>query len=113
MGFHGLLLLDIDLVSIDALFLIDLTFNHCFLNVLLVLDLIDFLSDFCRVQCGLLVGLLAELSLKILEQRLGADVNSGDLDSLEPDTLTFDDFEHLLDNGFSEQLAVRDHLSDR
>ena len=106
------LLLHLDLVNVELLFFSRFSFLLSNLEAILALDLIDLFFDLHLVERGLLSHGLSVVGLQVLEQRLRADGHIGDLDGLQPDAPALDHVKHLLVNGISQQLAVRDHLFD-
>lgn len=97
--FFSLLGLKLNLLLVDPLLLLLNTLllgNH---KIVFCLLLVELVLDLRAVKRGLAAHIFTELGLQVLEKRPRANLDTGDLDGLEPDAPALDNFEHLLANG--------------
>lgn len=114
---------DLCVVSIDLLFnlkinllLIVVEKSRVFLNHSIelggfsCLDDIDFLLYLHAIDFSILLHVFSVISLQVFKQTSRTDLDISYLNCLQPDSPSFDNFEHFLTNLSAQCLSVSEHL---
>jgi len=108
----GLVDFSLYLLLVDSLLVLELANLLLHFDIVLVHNLSNLALDVHLEEFRIFTDRLAIISLQVLEEALGADLDIGNLDCLEPDSPTLDHLEHFLPDSVSQQLSVREHLVD-